>query len=71
MAFLFKLETRDGLPAEPSTLRASTPTWNVGDVIALGAGRALRVVDKRDDDADAPPVLVVEDMAEQGNSVAA
>ena len=62
MAFLFRLETRDGQPAEPPTLRASTPAWSVGDVIALGAGRALRVVGKRDDDADAPPVLVVEDV---------
>jgi len=44
------------------TLRAATPTWSVGDVIALGGGRGLRVVDKRDDDADAPPVLVVEDV---------
>jgi hypothetical protein len=60
MAFLFRLETRDGKPAEPSTLRAAVPTWNVGDVIALGAGRGLRVVDKRDDEADRPPVLVVE-----------
>jgi len=30
--------------------------------IPLG-GRTLRVVDKRDDDADAPPVLIVEDTA--------
>jgi hypothetical protein len=71
MAFLFRLEMRDGQPAEPSTLRASTPTWNVGDVIVLGAGRGLRVVGKRDDDADAPPVLVVEDMAERANGAAA
>jgi hypothetical protein len=29
----------------------------------LSASRTLRVVDVRDDDADQPPVLVVEDMA--------
>jgi|SRR5215471_2392607 len=57
MAFLFKLETRDGLPAEPPTLSAAVPNWSAGDVIALGAGRSLVVVGKRDDDADAPPVL--------------
>jgi hypothetical protein len=61
MAFLFKLETRDGLPAEPPTLSAAVPNWSAGDVIAVGAGRALRVVETRDDDADAPPVLVVEE----------
>jgi len=61
MAFLFKLETRDGLPAEPPTLSAAVPNWSASDVIALGAGRSLVVVGKRDDDADAPPVLVVED----------
>jgi hypothetical protein len=31
--------------------------------ILLGADRTLRVVDVRDDDAEQPPVLVVEDMA--------
>jgi hypothetical protein len=60
MAFLFRLETRDGLPAEPPTLSAAVPNWNVGDCVYLGE-RTLRVVGKRDDDADAPPVLVVED----------
>jgi hypothetical protein len=62
MAFLFRLETKDGLPAEPPTLSAAVPNWSAGDVIALG-GRTLRVVDVRDDDADVPPVLVVEDAA--------
>jgi hypothetical protein len=33
------------------------------DTFPLGAGRTLRVVDVRDDDADQPPVLVVEDVA--------
>jgi hypothetical protein len=63
MAFLFRLETRDGLPAEPATLDVAVPNWKPGDTIALGAGRVLQVVALRDDEADAPPVLVVEDMA--------
>ena len=60
--FLFRLETVDGVPAEPSTLEASVPNWSRGDVISLGR-RQLRVVDKRDDDANQPPVLIVEDAA--------
>jgi hypothetical protein len=63
MAFLFRLETRDGVPAEPPTLTSAVPNWGSGDTIPLGAGKMLRVVDVRDDDADQPPVLVVEDMA--------
>jgi len=51
---------KDGLPAEPPTLSAAVPNWSPGDVIALGRGRALRVVAMRDEDADSPPVLVVE-----------
>ena len=35
-------------------------TWNPGDTIPLG-GRTLRVVGVRDDDADQPPALIVED----------
>ena len=56
--FLFRLETRDGEPAEPPTLRAAVPDWPVGSRICLGR-RALRVVDRRDDDGDQPPVLIV------------
>jgi hypothetical protein len=63
MAFLFRLETRDGVPAEPPTLTSAVPNSSSGDVIPLGAGKTLRVVDVRDDDADQPPLLVVEDMA--------
>jgi hypothetical protein len=54
--FLFRFETKDGLPADP----AATPTWNEGDCIYLGK-RTLRVVGKRDDDSDRPPVLIVEE----------
>jgi len=68
--FLFRLETKDGSPAEPSTLSVAVPNMRVGDLIPLGR-RSLLVVGKRDDEADAPPVLVVEDVAEEGNSAAA
>jgi hypothetical protein len=59
MAFTLRLETADGAPAEPAMLNAAVPNWRVGDEIPLG-NRALRVIGKRDDDADQPPVLVVE-----------
>jgi hypothetical protein len=68
--FLFKLETRDGLSADPPELSAAVPNWNVGDCVYLGE-RTLRVVGKRDHDADAPPVLIVEDVAEGASSDAA
>ena len=62
--FLFRLETEDGAPAEPPTLSSAVPNWRAGDTIHLGK-RTLRVIGKRDDDADQPPVLVVEEMARQ------
>jgi hypothetical protein len=62
MAFLFKLETTDGAPAEPPSLATAVPNWRPGDEIPLGR-RSLRIVGIRDDDADQPPVLVVEDVA--------
>jgi hypothetical protein len=52
MAFLFRLETMDGAPAEPPTLTAAVPNWRPGDTIPLGA-RMLRVVDVRYDDTSA------------------
>jgi hypothetical protein len=58
--FLFRLETVEGEPAEPPTLSAAVPNWKPGDMIPLG-GRTLRVVGKRDDEADKPPVLIVEE----------
>jgi hypothetical protein len=39
------------------------PNRAAGDTIPLGPGRMLRVVRLRDDAADQPPVLVVEDVA--------
>ena len=63
--FLFKLETPDGAPAEPSTLSSAVPDWQVGHTIHLGKGRSLRVVEVRDQGEDEAPVLVVEDTAEE------
>ena len=62
--FLFRLAHADGTPADPPTVRVAVPNWQAGDQIPLGRGRSLRVVAVRDDDADQPPALVVEDMAE-------
>jgi hypothetical protein len=61
MAFRFRLETADGAQADPPKLESAVPNWSAGDTIPLGA-RTLRVVDVRDDDADEPPVLIVEDV---------
>jgi hypothetical protein len=61
-AFLFKLVTAEGQPADPPELSTVVYTWKAGDVIPPGH-RSLRVVGVRDD-ADQPPVLVVEDVAE-------
>ena len=58
--FLFRLELEDGTPADPPTLATAVPNWRPGDTIPLGR-RELRVVGIRDDDADQPPVLVVEE----------
>jgi hypothetical protein len=60
MAFVFRLETLDGVPAEPATLNSAVPNWAAGDTIPLGK-RTLIVLSKRDD-GDQPPVLVVEDV---------
>jgi hypothetical protein len=57
----FRLETKDGSPADPPTLSAAVPNWSAGDSIYLGH-RTLRVVGRRDDDADAPPVLIVKEV---------
>jgi hypothetical protein len=56
----FQVETTEGVPAEPPTLSAAVPNLDAGDTIHLGK-RTLRVVGKRDDQADQPPVLVVEE----------
>lgn len=68
--FLFRLETKDGVPAEAPTLAGAVPNSHAGDTIPLGY-KMLRVVAVRDEDADEPPVLIVEDMAGPGKSAAA
>src|SRR4051794_11478040 len=60
MAFRYELETASGEPVEPPTLATAVPNWRAGDTIPLGK-RTLRVIGKRDEDADQPPVLVVEE----------
>jgi hypothetical protein len=67
----YKLEHPDGTPADPPTFRSSEGTsWAVGDPLYLGR-RTLRVVRVRDDDADQPPALVVEDVSEPASSESA
>ena len=58
--FLFRLETTEGVPAEPPRLESAVPNWAPGHMIHLRR-RTLRVIGVRDDDADQPPVLVVEE----------
>jgi hypothetical protein len=54
------LVLEDGTPADPPTLQAAVPNWRAGDVIALGTGRALCVVDRRlREDSDGDPVMVL------------
>jgi hypothetical protein len=55
----FELHQPDGTPATPATFVTNASSWKVGDVIPLGAGKALRVVAVH----AAEPVLVVEDAA--------
>ena len=61
--FAFRLEHEDGTPAEPRRFEAAVPNWSPGDTLHLGRERTLRVVAVRDDDADQPPTLVVEDVS--------
>jgi hypothetical protein len=63
--FAFRLERQDGTPADPPSFEAVVPNWRPGQTIHLGSARTLRVVAIRDDDADQPPALVVEDLSEQ------
>jgi hypothetical protein len=62
MAFIFRLETINGAPADPATLTSARPDWAPGHTIPMGH-KTLRVVGFRDDDAGQPPVLMVEDLA--------
>ena len=40
--FLFRLETTEGVPADPPTLASAVPNWKAGDTIALGRRVAAR-----------------------------
>jgi hypothetical protein len=57
--FLFRLETVDGEPAEPATLSNACRIGSRGMRFSRAAGRSGSAV--RDEDADQPPVLVVEE----------
>ena len=63
----FRLQQTDGSPADPPTFRSSTLNWRQGDKIYLTGERTLRVLGVRDDDADQPPALVVEDLPGTGH----
>jgi hypothetical protein len=59
-AFSFRLGRKDGTPADPPTLKAAVPNWRAGDMIALGPGRSLRVIETRlKENADGDPVVVL------------
>ena len=64
--YQFRLQRTDGTLADPPTYRSSVLSWRQGDTIPMTADRTLRVLGVRDDDADQPPALVVEDLREQG-----
>jgi len=66
----FRLQRTDGSPADPPTYRSSTLNWKQGDKIPLTAERTLRVLGVRDDDADQPPALVVEDLPSSATGAA-
>jgi hypothetical protein len=68
MTFTIKLERANGTPADPPSIGTTMTNWRPGDTIPISAGRSLRVIRIRDDDADQPPVLVVEDVAERASS---
>jgi hypothetical protein len=52
---------------EPSSFSSAVPNWGPGETIHFGH-KTLRVVGVRDDDADQPPVLVVEDVVQSGQT---
>ena len=70
MTITFKLERADGTPADPPSFRTGVYVWRPGDTIPLTADRTLRVLGVRDDDADQPPALVVEDLPASATSAA-
>jgi hypothetical protein len=67
-SFAFKLERKDGTPADPPTLDVAVPNWSAGDTIPLGR-RNLRAIGVCDDDE--APVLVVDDVSRMSRAVLA
>jgi hypothetical protein len=63
----FRLQRTDGSPADPPTYRSTMLNLRQGNKIPLTAERTLRVRGVRDDDADQPPALVVEDAVPNGH----
>ena len=70
MTYFFRLQRTDGSPADPPRYRSTVLIWRQGDTIPLSAKRTLRVLGVRDDDADQPPVLVVEDVPQRASGAA-
>lgn len=61
MAFTFRLEQKDGTPADPPVLHTAGPNWEAGDTISFGVDRTLRVIEVvPGTDLDEEAVLVVE-----------
>jgi len=44
MPIVYKLECKDGTPAEPPIFHTAVPTWGPGDIIPVGRDRTLRVI---------------------------
>jgi hypothetical protein len=68
MTYDFRHQRTDGTPADPPTYKSTVLSWRQGDTIPLTAERTLRVLGVRDDDADQPPVLVVQDLPGSASS---
>jgi hypothetical protein len=66
----FRLQRTDGSPADPPTYRSSTLNGGRATRFRFSAERTLRVLSVRDDDADQPPALVVEDIPGSATSAA-
>jgi hypothetical protein len=58
--FLFRLEAQEGIAADPATLESAIANWKPGDSLISDEERCV-LVGIRDDDADQPPVLIVEE----------
>jgi hypothetical protein len=61
MPFQFRLELRDGEPADPPTFATGVPNWRPGDTLVTGPNRRYTVLEVRDSrDDEEPGVMVVE-----------